>query len=533
MPAISFHDVHFNWPDGDPVLDGLDLLVPSGRTGLVGRNGIGKSTLLRLITGELTPLGGTVAAPGRVRLLRQDLLLRADERVDEHLGISLARRALHAIESGATDPDLYDAVGDDWDVEERATATLERLGLPGSVLDRRLGELSGGECTGLALASLLLDRPDVLLLDEPTNNLDRAARERLYDVVAGYRGALVVVSHDRELLEHVDRIAELREQPGRTGARTGAWYGGGWTAYAEAVTAEQAAAEQAVSAARSDVRRQRNDLADAQVVLARRKRYGQKMYDIKREPRAVMKLRKRAAEVSAAKLRGTHESRLEDARDRLTEAEDQLRPDDEIRVDMPGSAVPGSREVLTLTEVVLRNGAAIDLSVRGPERVAVTGPNGSGKTTLLHTALGRVEPRSGRVDLHVPARLLPQRLDVLDPKLTVAENAAAYAPDAEASTVRGRLARFLFRGDAADQPVATLSGGELFRASLACLLLAEPTPQLLVLDEPTNNLDLASQRQLVSALAAYDGALLVASHDQAFLSEIGIDRTFTLTGEPV
>ncbi|WP_420818474.1 ATP-binding cassette domain-containing protein [Nocardioides speluncae] len=238
-----------------------------------------------------------------------------------------------------------------------------------------------------------------------------------------------------------------------------------------------------------------------------------------------MKLRKRAAEVSAAKLRGTHESRLEDARDRLTEAEDQLRPDDVIRVDLPGSAVPRGREVLTLSEVVLRNGARVDVEVRGPERIAVTGPNGAGKTTLLHTALGRVEPRSGRVDLHVPARLLPQRLDVLDPSLTVAENAAAYAPSAERSEVRGRLARFLFRGAAADRPVATLSGGELFRASLACLLLAEPTPQLLVLDEPTNHLDLASQRQLVSALAAYDGALLVASHDQAFLDELGIDRT--------
>jgi len=156
--------------------------------------------------------------------------------------------------------------------------------------------------------------------------------------------------------------------------------------------------------------------------------------------------------------------------------------------------------------------------------VAVTGTNGSGKSTLLHTVAGDLVPLDGTVDLRVPVRLLPQRLDLLDPRASVVDNASRMAPSAQPNAIRAALARFLFRGRSADREVGALSGGELFRATLACLLLAEPAPRLLLLDEPTNNLDLASVGQLVDALASYGGALLVASHDEPFLAEIGITR---------
>jgi len=180
--------------------------------------------------------------------------------------------------------------------------------------------------------------------------------------------------------------------------------------------------------------------------------------------------------------------------------------------------------VLALTEVRLGTGQVVDLELSGPERVAVTGANGSGKSTLLHTVAGLLAPVDGAVDVHVPLRLLPQRLDVLDPAASVLANARRLAPGRDPNAVRAALARFLFRGRAADRTVATLSGGELFRATLASLLLAEPAPRLLLLDEPTNNLDLASVRQLASALGSYRGALLVASHDEPFLAEIGVTR---------
>lgn len=522
-PSLTCTSLSFAWPDGTPVLDGLDISFGPGRTGLVGVNGSGKSTLLKLIAGELTPSAGTVRVTGEIGYLPQNVTLDTALRVDEALGIAARRAALHAIEAGDTAEGHFETLGDDWDVEERALATLGELGLGHIGLDRTVGEVSGGESVLLRLAALLLRRPDALLLDEPTNNLDLYARRRLHAAVASWPGVLVVVSHDRALLDLVDQIADLRA--GRV-----TWYGGNFSVYEAALAAEQEAAERMVRVAEADVRRQRRELADAQTKLARRKRYGQKMFEQKREPKIVMGARKRAAQESAGKHRILHEERLAEARDRLDEAVDAVRDDAEIRVDLPYTAVPPGRDVLTLRDLELTYGARVGgvLDVRGPERIALLGRNGAGKTTLLRTVAGQLAPVAGEATAHVPLRFLPQRLDVLDGELTVAENVALYAPGATPNRIRARLARFLFRGARADRKAATLSGGERFRAALAALMLAEPAPQLLLLDEPTNNLDMASVRQLTTALESYEGALLVASHDVPFLRSAGITRWLLL-----
>ncbi|KJK39270.1 ABC transporter [Streptomyces variegatus] len=521
--SITVTSLAFTWPDGSPVFEGMDVAFGPGRTGLVGVNGSGKSTLLKLIAGELAPADGTVRVAGEVGYLPQNVTLDTTLRVDEALGIAGQRAALHAIEAGDVCEAHFETVGDDWDVEERALATLGELGLGHVELDRTVGEVSGGESVLLRLAALLLRRPDVLLLDEPTNNLDLYARRRLYTAVQSWPGVMVVVSHDRELLDLVDQIADLR-----SGGIT--WYGGNYSDYEEALETEQEAAERMVRVAESDFRKQKRELADAQVKLARRKRYGQKMWDQKREPKIVMGARKRAAQESAGKHRIMHEEKLAEAKERLDEAVEAVRDDDEIRVDLPYTAVPPGRTVLTLQDLGLRYGARVEggFDLRGPERVALIGRNGAGKTTLLRTITGELAPESGEVRAHVPLRFLPQRLDVLDGELSVAENVARFAPGATNNRVRARLARFLFRGARADQKAATLSGGERFRAALAALMLAEPAPQLLMLDEPTNNLDMASVRQLTTALESYEGALVVASHDLPFLESVGITRWLLL-----
>ncbi|MEV0718793.1 ATP-binding cassette domain-containing protein [Asanoa sp. NPDC050611] len=522
-PAVLFSDLTFAWPDGEPVFNGLDLVVGPGRTALVGANGSGKSTLLRLVTGALTPTRGTVRVEGVLGYLPQDLTLDAERTVDDVLGIAHTRRAVAAIERGGTDPELYSTVGDDWDVDDRTHETLDRLGLGHVGLDRPVGTLSGGEAVLLGLAGQLLRRPGVLLLDEPTNNLDRAARDRLYETVAAWSGVLLAISHDRELLELVDQVADLRDGAVRL-------FGGTFSEYESVLAVEQEAAQRAVRVAESDVRRQKRELVDAHVKLARRVRYGQKMWDNKREPKAVMAERKRQAQVSAGKHRGLHEDRLAGARERLTSAEEAVRDDATIRVDLPATAVPAARRVLSVREVALRGGARLSLDVYGPERIALVGANGAGKTTLLSAIAGRVPEFAGTIDVPVPVRLLPQRLDVLDDELSIVANVRRLAPAAGDNAIRARLARFLFRGARAEQEVGTLSGGERFRATLAALLLAEPAPQLLLLDEPTNNLDLASARQLSEALAAYQGALVVASHDLPFLRTLGITRWLRLDG---
>ncbi|OKJ04419.1 ABC transporter [Streptomyces sp. CB01249] len=514
------------WPDGGRALDGLDLSVGPGRTGLIGLNGAGKSTLLRLLAGEIEPTGGRIGISGEVGYLPQNLVLDTELRVDAALGIDAVRRALHAIEAGDVGEEHFTAVGDDWDVEERARAALDGLGLGHIGLDRTIGEMSGGECVLLRLAALLLARPDVLLLDEPTNNLDLYARRRLYTAVDAWHGVLVVVSHDRELLERVDQIADLRDS-------TVTWYGGNLSAYEEALAVEQEAAERMVRVAEADMKRQKRELADAQVKLARRKRYGQKMYEQKREPKIVMGARKRSAQESAGKHRIMHAERLAEAKERLDEAVELVRDDDEIRVELPRTRVHPGRGVLVLRDLELAYGARVrgQYEVRGPERIALVGRNGAGKTTLLRTLAGELAPVSGEAVTDVPLRFLPQRLDVLDDGLSVVENVARFAPDATDNHMRARLAHFLFRGARADRAAGTLSGGERFRAALAALLLAEPAPQLLMLDEPTNNLDLASVRRLTEALEAYEGALVVASHDVPFLESLGITRWLLLDGE--
>lgn len=332
---------------------------------------------------------------------------------------------------------------------------------------------------------------------------------------------LLVVSHDRELLELVDEIAELRDH-------TVLRHGGPLSAYDQALEIEQEAAARTVRAAESDLRRQQRELVEARTKLARGKRYGQKMHDNKRAPKVVTNDRKQQAQVSAGKHLNTQAERIRQARTRLDEAEAAVRDDDEIRVELPNTSVPHGRGVLALAEVLLPTGTCVDLRVRGPERIALTGSNGSGKTTLLRVISGELPPLSGTVRVNVDRGFLPQHLDVLDADETVAANIQRFAPNASTTVVRAGLARFLFTGDRVHQPVGTLSGGERFRATMATLLLAEPAPQLLLLDEPSNNLDHPSMKQLCAALDSYQGAMIVASHDRSFLRSISPTRWFSL-----
>jgi ATPase subunit of ABC transporter with duplicated ATPase domains len=558
--AIVCSNLGFSWPDGVPVLSGVTVTFGPGLTGLIGVNGSGKSTLLRIIAGELRPGSGLVRADGEVGYLPQAITLGTHRSVSDLLGITAARDALHAIEAGRADGDAFAAMGDDWDVEERARAWLNRLGLARLGLDDRVEQLSGGETILVALAALFLRRPAVLLLDEPTNNLDLDARQRLYEAVASWTGVMIVVSHDRELLGLVDQIADLSAGSVRM-------YGGNLAAYEQLLATEQAAAERAVTAAEADVRRERRDQAEAQVKQATRDRQGRKLAASGSLPPIVAHARKIHAQESAGRSRELHADRLQAARDRLAEAEQAVRDDAKIRVNLPATAVPAGRTVLTMTGLdgarwhpaacavpadpdsagraaagpapaaaapdgLSQLGVLAELILRGPERIALTGPNGSGKTTMLRGIAGLADLDGVTVRREAVVGYLPQRLDLLNDSLTVVDNVRAAAPAASVNEVRARLARFLFRGSRADRMAGTLSGGERFRAVLAALLLAQPAPQLLLLDEPTNNLDMASVRQLSQALEGYRGAVIVASHDVPFLRSAGITRWLRLDRDP-
>ena len=526
-PAVVVDGLRFAWPDGTPVLDGVSVTFAAARTGLIGPNGSGKSTLLRLVAGELAPDAGTVRVAGELRYLRQDAAVAPGATVADLLGIATVRRALAAIEAGSLDPGDFDAVGDDWAVEERALAELALVGLDAgpALLDRPVTALSGGEAMQVALTGIRLARPAVTLLDEPTNNLDATARARLYAAVDAWPGALVVVTHDRELLEHVDAIADL----GRPGAPV---YGGTLSAYAAHRAVLQEAAERDLRDARAALRVARREAIEEETKLARRAAGGRKAAASNRYPPIVAGAKKRAAEVTAGRVRGVHADRVDRATAARAEADLAARSDEVIRIDLPATAVPAGKSVLALES------AGRVLSLWGGERIRLAGDNGVGKSTLVDVLLGRDVPHRAAVFGHalsvvtpvaVPVGHLAQRTLELDGFADALEAVRSAAPGRTPHDARAILARLLLRRDAPTRPITALSGGERFRVALARLLFADPAPQLLVLDEPTNNLDMTSVDQLVQALEGYRGALVVVTHDQHLARDLRVDATWEVT----
>ena len=538
MSSITCSALSFAFADGTPLFTDLSFTVGDGRTGLVAPNGAGKSTLLALIVGERRPSAGSISVDGTTAYLPQTLPFVADRTVAEVLGIASVVDALDALARGEAGDDVFDTIGDDWDVEERSRAQLDRLGLGHLDLDRRLGSLSGGEVVSLGLAAQLLQRPDVLLLDEPTNNLDVDARHKLYDALDDYTGCLLVVSHDRMLLDRMDRIAELhrRSRPGGDIERGEMlFYGGNFTMYERALDEARRVAQSNIRNAEQQLKREKREMQQARERAARRSSTAARNVKDAGLPKIIAGALKRSAQESAGRIDGVNAARVADAKTRLDDAERALRDDDVLVLDLLDTDVPAGRTVVQAAGLAVRRAgraifSAVDLSIRGPERIALTGPNGAGKSTLLRIVAGDLAPDEGyvhRADGRVA--YLSQRLDLLDPAHTVVESLTAAAPSLSETRRMHLLARFLFRGDRVHLPVAALSGGERLRATLACVLFAEPAPQLLLLDEPTNNLDLVSVGQLQAALNAYRGAVMVVSHDERFLTEIGVQRTLRLS----
>lgn len=516
--TILLTDVGLTWPDGSIALTGITAAFGRGRTGLIGANGSGKSTLLRLITGELQPTTGMVALSNEVGYLPQALTLGVTATAADLLGVRPKVDALRAIEAGDVAEAHFEVLGDDWDISTRAGEALRSAGLTEADLDRPVGEMSGGEAILLTIAGLRLGAAPITVLDEPTNNLDRVARQRLAGMVRSWPGALVVVSHDTTLLELMDDTAELHAGALRL-------FGGPYSAYLDQLDREQAAAQQARRSAEHVLKKEKQQRIEAETTLARRSRYARTDFENKRAPGIVMGLRKSAAQVSAGKLRREVDGKVQDARAAAADASARVRSADTIRVDLPDPQVPTGKRLAEL------HGSNRSFLLHGPARVALTGPNGVGKTSLLeslvHPATARAHAASATAHTD-RIGYLSQRLDGLNEAGSALDNLRAAAPHTSPGELRNRLARFLIRGDAVGRPVGSLSGGERFRVSLARLLLADPPAHLIVLDEPTNNLDRQSVDQLVGALGSYRGALLVASHDEVFLTRLGITDWLSL-----
>ncbi len=522
LTSVTLAALGFTTPDGAPLFTDLSLSFGPGRTGLVGRNGTGKTSLLRLIAGELTPASGQVLCHGRVAMLRQ--VHAGDQTLADLFGLSAALALLDRAEAGdASAEDLAEA---DWTLPARLESALLALGLS-MPPETPLGALSGGQVTRAALAAVLFDAPDILLLDEPTNNLDAEGRAAVLSVLAAWDRAAIIVSHDRELLEQMDAIVELTT----LGA---ARFGGGYSAYRDQKAVTLQAAGQALDHAarqQAEVARRAQQAAERK---ARSDAAGRRVRARGDQPKLLLDARKDRAEGtdgSGARLR---EARAAEAGAALEAARARVEILQPMRMDLPPTGLPNDRIVLRLDRVTGGHDPAhpiirdLSLTLTGPERLAITGPNGSGKSTLMALITGALSPLAGTVARPVPLALLDQSVSLLAPDETLREAFLRLNPGAGENTARATLARFLFRAEDALQRVSALSGGQRLRAGLACTLGGPRPPALLLLDEPTNHLDLDATEALEAALAGYDGALVVVSHDTRFLEALAPTRRLTL-----
>jgi ATPase subunit of ABC transporter with duplicated ATPase domains len=523
-PSISLARLSWSTPDGNAVLDDIDCDFAAERTGLVGRNGAGKSTLLRLIVGDLAPSRGIVRVTGTVARLRQSVQIRPGETVADLLGVAPALALLRRAEAGlAGAAELAEA---DWLVAARAAAALAALGLD-VPLDLPLDRLSGGQRTRAALAGAVLAAPDFLLLDEPTNNLDRDGRAAVRGLLDGWRAGAIVISHDRELLDGMDAIVELT----KLGASR---YGGNWSHYRERKTIALAAAAQDLATAEKRVEIVARKAQVAVERKARRDAAGRRKAARGDMPRILIGARRDRAEDSGGESARLADRLRERAAATAAAAREQVERIQPMTVTLAPTGLPPGRTVLTVEGITAGYDPAcpvirdLSLTLVGPERVALTGANGAGKSTLLRVIAGGLAPWSGRAAIHVGHALFDQEVSLLDPATSVAANFARLNPALDANAGRAAIARFRFRAEAGDRLVGTLSGGQLLRAGLACVLGGAAPPPLLILDEPTNHLDLDSIAAVEAGLAAFDGALLVVSHDEAFLDAIGITRRIAL-----
>ena len=580
---MSFHitldHISYAHPSEPPLFVNLSAVFSAPLTGLIGDNGCGKTTLMRLILGDLTPDSGSLAVPERMAYLPQDLGLDREQTLAELCGISEILWALQAVESGEYSPELYDTIGDNWDVEERTLTALATYGFtPGTQVDRdnpdtvralfarQMHSFSGGEAVIAALASLMVSDPEFILLDEPTNNLDSAAKAQLFTALEALPCPALIISHDRDLLERMHVIAELHAD--RQGLAHLRLFEGNYSTYRQALDTEQQAAQRRVSEAKNRVRSAHREWVHAQEIIS--KNMAQVWKDD--QPDTILALAKDASRQAAAKLRVLRIGKQEQAQEAYQNAQDEVRVQEKIYAELSQQPLPAGRKVLELSRVdsrcvdsrVSRETFAIQqptkvdylhispagadsesqqgtpaerpehLILSGPEHLRITGANGSGKTTLLEAIAHAGDPEyrspvepAYRVEYCIEGAYIPQRI-TLDPELTLLQSVQRANPGVSEQHLRDQLARLLFRRESVHHKTSELSGGERFRAAVAQVLLADPVPQLLMLDEPTNNLDISSVDWLVQALEAYTGALIVVSHDEDFCRRIRIDRTLAL-----
>ncbi|KKA57070.1 ABC-F family ATP-binding cassette domain-containing protein [Enterobacter roggenkampii] len=523
-PSFILHQVTCQFPTGDTLFGPLNLTLEPSLCALVGRNGSGKTRLLRLLAGLDEPATGHIERFGSHAWVAQQHVISSQTTLAELLGYDAIFTARKRIDSGDYQPDDLALLDGHWDIAERLSEAFINATLPPFEPDKPAIELSGGERIRALLCGAFTAGADFLLLDEPTNHLDRQGRAWFYDQLSRYQGGVLVASHDRELLEQVPRILELSA----SGLRS---YGGNYADYQAQRDAEQQAARAALEHAATERKRTRARMQKEHDDSQRRSAKTLRTVDTLNIASFERVKYKGAAKERIGSWKKQHSEQNEALNAAVNKARERVEDDNPVMFTLPGSQIPEGKQVLVLEDLVLPHVPVPPLNWRmdGPMRVALKGPNGCGKSTLLKTLLGEMAPRSGSCKVSVSCAYLDQHLSRFDLSQSVMTHFNLSHTPLEEGVLRTRLAQLQLGADKVMLPLATLSGGERLKAALACVLWRAEATQLLLLDEPTNHLDLASVQAIEAALAGFPGALLVVSHDEAFLS--GLTLTHELVWE--
>lgn len=514
-PYFVLHQLTCQFADGETLFGPLDLAFDRQRCGLVGRNGVGKTQLLRLIAGLDRPGNGHVESHAALAYVAQQPEIAADTTLAQLLGYGEVFAALARLEQGQPLADDIDRLEGRWDLNDRLQNAFVTAGLPAFDPLRSASSLSGGERMRAALCGALLGEADFLLLDEPTNHLDSVGRAWLYQQLDQWRGGLLIASHDRQLLARMERIVELT--PGALRS-----YGGNYDDYRRQRDTEQQAARADLEHAREERRRTRARQQKEHDMSQRRSAQTLRVVDTLNIASFERVAYKSAAKESLGTLRKQHQDQRDGLDAAVREAYQRVEEEQPVLLALPGSEVSANKQVLVLEQLQLPFVSALplDLRIDGPMRVALTGPNGCGKSTLLKTVLGQLTALSGHCHCPLSTAYLDQTLSQLDPNLSVMEHLGLQDSPLAEGALRTRLAQLQLGADRIALPLGSLSGGERLKAALACALWRRQPAQLLLLDEPTNHLDLASSLAIETALADFPGAMLVVSHDEDFLQAL-------------
>jgi ATPase subunit of ABC transporter with duplicated ATPase domains len=511
------------------LFDNIELTVNNHeKIALIGNNGIGKSTLLKIVAGELKASSGQINISSEPYYIPQIFGQNNHLTIAEALRIDEKLNALKEILNGNASEENFNLLNDDWTIEERCKSALTYWQLTDLDLSQKMETLSGGQKTKVFLAGISIHEPELALLDEPSNHLDTQGRQLLYDFTQSTKSALIVVSHDRKLLNLLHTTCELSKHEIRV-------FGGNYDFYSEQKQLENNALNQDIQSKEKELRKAKEKERETLERQQKRETQGKKSLGNTNIATILAGGRKNSAENSTSKLKGVHAEKVGNISQELKELRSSLSEIDKMKFGFDNSKLHKGKILFSANDLNFSYdnqlwAENLNFQITSGERIALKGANGSGKTTLIKLIFGNIEPKTGTVyRAENKSVYIDQDYSLIDNSLTVYEQAQKFNDFAlQEHEVKIRLNRFLFTKDTWDKSCTALSGGERMRLVLCCLTIGNQSPDLIVLDEPTNNLDIQNIQILTSAINDYQGTLIVVSHDETFLEQINVERTIWL-----